>query len=553
MNSDKRLIGELVLQALEGCISEEDFNRLQEMIIHDPAAQEYYFEFLTGYIGLIDHEKVDFETQGQSDYYSSLLNEFADYEMTAPAVEIELPTPEKAPVKMLKVEKTPRVINKFSVYSAVISTAAALIFLMLFVKIAPTTGWSVATITDSMNAQWSPSEHPTEIGDRLWNNEGTRWLLKGTIKIAFDYGAEVIIEGPAEFELDGGDEMVLHSGRLYATVPKGAAGFTVQTPYSTVIDLGTEFGVEVDFDGSTDVHMFKGKASLIPGAIGEKGDGIELTAGQAKEVTKTSQVRELGLQQNAFVRRMDSKTGFLWRGENLNLADMVGGGNGLGTGRVGSAIDPLSGQMRPTPQFDERDGTNKYALVRNCPFIDGVFVPDGEFGPVQVSSQNHYFEDCPDTGNQFYADIVNGGRVKDRRDPGIKSYTALLFNDQEYGTSRHPALLLHSNGGITFDLEAIRQLLPEAEIVSFTSLCGLTDVVRPRAAEYINRLKADFFVLVDGEVRFEHKGVRQADEPDAIKIDLDRKDRFLTLIVSDGDGGYGEDYSFFAEPVLILK
>ena len=41
--------------------------------------------------------------------------------------------------------------------------------------------------------------------------------------------------------------MVLNSGRLYVTIRDGSAGFTTVTPSATIFDLGTEFGVKVDY------------------------------------------------------------------------------------------------------------------------------------------------------------------------------------------------------------------------------------------------------------------------------------------------------------------
>ena len=75
---------------------------------------------------------------------------------------------------------------------------------------------------------------------------GTSRLAEGVVELEFDGGARVSIEGPAEFAPRSGQRMELTRGRLVAYVPKQARGFTVDTPTAEVIDLGTEFGVEVD-------------------------------------------------------------------------------------------------------------------------------------------------------------------------------------------------------------------------------------------------------------------------------------------------------------------
>jgi hypothetical protein len=44
-------------------------------------------------------------------------------------------------------------------------------------------------------------------------------------------------------------------GRVYASVPKEALGFTIYTQNSKIIDLGTEFGVDTAMDGTVEIHV----------------------------------------------------------------------------------------------------------------------------------------------------------------------------------------------------------------------------------------------------------------------------------------------------------
>jgi len=65
------------------------------------------------------------------------------------------------------------------------------------------------------------------------------------------------------------------------------------------------------------------------------------------------------------------------QGDGWGLADIVGGGDGHGTGKPGSAIDPASG--KPT---ESRRGFLEAAPINQfeksvLPFIDGVVIPDG--------------------------------------------------------------------------------------------------------------------------------------------------------------------------------
>ena len=89
----------------------------------------------------------------------------------------------------------------------------------------------------------------------------------------------------------------------------------------------------------------------------------------------------------------------------LDLADVVGGGNGFGTGTIGHGIHPGDGSS--TVDFNGRpettivgDGTYHDVAL---PFVDGVFVPHGE---TQLTSNRTRF--TFDTDNRSFDAIENG-------------------------------------------------------------------------------------------------------------------------------------------------
>ena len=114
---------------------------------------------------------------------------------------------------------------------------------------------SFAKVQLLKDCQWADgSRHPI-IAESL-GREPLR-LKRGIAELRFASGAEVVLEGPVEFVPQTGGKALLKQGRLVARVPKRAVGFTIETPTANVIDLGTEFGVEV-VQGQTDVHVFQG-------------------------------------------------------------------------------------------------------------------------------------------------------------------------------------------------------------------------------------------------------------------------------------------------------
>lgn len=87
----------------------------------------------------------------------------------------------------------------------------------------------------------------------------TREIAEGTVKLRTRRGAEVLIEAPAVFRFESPQRLRLVKGRLAADVPPSAKGFTVVTPDGDAIDLGTRFGVEVNREGGSEIHVFEGE------------------------------------------------------------------------------------------------------------------------------------------------------------------------------------------------------------------------------------------------------------------------------------------------------
>ena len=72
-----------------------------------------------------------------------------------------------------------------------------------------------------------------------------------------------MIEGPASWLVASDQRMSLDAGRLAANVPAKAVGFTVATPTAEVVDLGTEFGVQVDEEQATTISVTQGAVDLV--------------------------------------------------------------------------------------------------------------------------------------------------------------------------------------------------------------------------------------------------------------------------------------------------
>lgn len=141
-------------------------------------------------------------------------------------------------------------------------------------------------------------------GDRL--GAETIELKGGIMRLIFDDGVEVTLQGPAEYELIELGKTRLVSGLLTATVPPGAEGFQVDTPSAQVVDLGTAFGVELRPDGSSQVTVFDGEVEVL----GQKEPGKRhLTEGETIQVAADGSVIETEFASKQFEKLWPTASG----------------------------------------------------------------------------------------------------------------------------------------------------------------------------------------------------------------------------------------------------
>ena len=116
----------------------------------------------------------------------------------------------------------------------------------------------VARVTAVIDCVWPRDEEPLAFGDLLHVGQRVR-LDRGVVQLTLESGARVLVEGPADFVASSRWETQLDLGRVAASVPRSARGYTVLTPTVEIVDLGTEFGVEVEKSGASQFHVFDGE------------------------------------------------------------------------------------------------------------------------------------------------------------------------------------------------------------------------------------------------------------------------------------------------------
>lgn len=121
------------------------------------------------------------------------------------------------------------------------------------------TSSGIAIIKSLVDVTWESDQEPIDVGDAL--SPGRFSIASGLAQIEFFCGATVIVEGPAEIDLETPMLARVHQGRLRAQVPTAARGFSIDVADLKVVDLGTEFGISVSPEG-TDVQVFDGEVEL---------------------------------------------------------------------------------------------------------------------------------------------------------------------------------------------------------------------------------------------------------------------------------------------------
>jgi hypothetical protein len=135
-----------------------------------------------------------------------------------------------------------------------------------------------ARITATSDCQWDDAGLPVGFGSWLYKGQRVR-LLSGIAQITFEGGAVVTLSGAAQFTIDSPGQGSLDRGKLSAKVKEQAVGFTINTPRTVVVDLGTEFGVIVAEDGGEEVHVIRGLVEVAVPA--RKEQPRRLVAGEA--------------------------------------------------------------------------------------------------------------------------------------------------------------------------------------------------------------------------------------------------------------------------------
>lgn len=259
---------ELLLELRQESLPEADREELNQLLREDPRLRDAAADFLLDEASLIHELRTNecrelFQDSGMTAGVDELSAAVADQTTVSPA---------PPPQTQSQTSSRSRVR-----WYAVICAAAALGFVWGMVSrdntATPTTPDTqiaaedrpvtepivCGTLTLDADCQWSS---PLSLGDHLL--AGHYVLQQGIAGLHLTDGSRLYVEGPAELEFRTSRYVVLKSGRVVAEVSEEAVGFRLETPTTSVVDVGTAFEVSVDAAGESELEVIEGAVTLLP-------------------------------------------------------------------------------------------------------------------------------------------------------------------------------------------------------------------------------------------------------------------------------------------------
>lgn len=310
----------LLTSLSDGTLSERDATRLNDLLRGDPEACEVYLNHVT------------LEAQLERELGG--------------ATAVHLPG---IPVSQVQARAAQRKVIAFPVWlrlaaAAVIAVCAT--WLVMREDITKEAGaasehW-LATVLLAEDCEWGDTRGISE-GGRL--SAQRLHLMRGTAIVRLDGGAEIVMRGETDLELQSATQVKLRSGDVVVRAEGDAAGFKLLTPASELTDLGTEFAVKVERSGATELHVLEGEVAYAStnastaGAVANTGQAVrfENAKSAAKPVAPNATGFADAVKQAHPRERRDLMTaydGFFYERGVYQPADLTGGKGWAGPWRL---------------------------------------------------------------------------------------------------------------------------------------------------------------------------------------------------------------------------
>jgi len=229
---------------IEGSLDEQGKEKLEKMLLEDEEARKEYIRYSKMHSSLM--------------HYASEQQIFTDYmgETSDKATEISLSKPIR--------------------FAPVIFAVAASLAIGFFISFSffsnssqPNTmtdntepanpvkeelNEGFAVLLKAYQVDWGDGNPVFQIGESI--PKGHFKMNSGVALIEFYSGTTMVLEGKTDLEIISQDKTFCHTGKMKVTASPHAKGFTISTKDYDYVDLGTEFGLSVSPDKSSELHVF---------------------------------------------------------------------------------------------------------------------------------------------------------------------------------------------------------------------------------------------------------------------------------------------------------
>ncbi|MBB3208990.1 hypothetical protein FHS27_004824 [Rhodopirellula rubra] len=393
----------------------------------------------------------------------------------------------------------------------------------------------------------------TRQGDRIEIEEGM-------VELEYFTGASIILHSPCRFVTTGGQSGRLESGRVTGKVDGG--NFRILTPSANVLDMGTEFGVSLNETSDTDIHVFDGEVRVQSNFdLDASVSPVSLTNGMSARVNRRGQIdRKHEIDQHQFSRDLPQQTTAI--ANELSLVDLFSA-DSRGKFALTGVIAPNTGASDRGPWLN-LDGpghrlSNGFCSTEQNPYLDGVFIPSSYGLNVQIDSSGTCVNLPPTTG-RTWGPVWSRRRSDESQWAGsVEDYWGTMTLEhvmQRLNQCVTGMIGIHANVGLTFDLDEVRRRgQTPSEFSATTSNLDnskerITSDSEWRASR---RFSADVRVFIDGQLRASQLDFTREDGELPISVTISDQDRFLTVVSTDAGEFDGFDHVVLIDPVLKLK
>jgi ferric-dicitrate binding protein FerR (iron transport regulator) len=318
----------LIHELVDGTIGKEDFARLQEILLRDPAARKDYYALLCTDQMLVD------------------TYEMPDH-LAAHAKVVTVPT-----VKRRKIGK-------------VLLAIAAVLVAGFFTTMVIHANTPRVTMTATADSHFLIDGK--EATSKFWKKGEVLEVHDGVLSVRLNASAEASIDGAASLRLINNDgDLELRRGRTFFRAAADGPDFEVKVAGATVRHVGTDFGIRALDDGSCDVHVLGGSVEITrPGE-----DKLVLSAGESASWRDGGPTRRAAAERLAF-RQLPPVEQVIFDDDFSETAGTVLAGKQPDTGKPWKVVEQQGIMTTGNGRLDTSGGFRHLRAIFDDPLAGG--------------------------------------------------------------------------------------------------------------------------------------------------------------------------------------